>query len=159
MIREKFSGDLKTAIKAREAQRVSTLRLILAAIKDRDIAARGEGRTDGVTDEEIRAILAKMIKQRHDSAKAYEEGGRLDLAAQEQAEVGIIRQYLPKPLSETEARQAVKAAIAETGAGSLRDMGRVMAVLKARHAGRMDFAQACVAVKEAFHCGQARSGV
>ncbi len=149
MIRERFSSDLKTAIKARDAQRVSTLRLISAAIKDRDIAARGES-AEGVPDGEILAILGRMIRQREESARAYEEGGRLDLAGQERAEAEIIRGYLPKQMSKAEIEKAVAAAIAETGAASVRDMGKVMGLLKARHAGRMDFAVAGAAVKDAF---------
>lgn len=150
MLRERFSADLKEAIKAKESNRVSTLRLITAAIKDRDIAARSQDNADGVSDEDILGILARMIKQRQESARAYEEGGRLDLAAQEEAEIGIIRAYLPRPLTDAEARQAIAQAIADTGAASIRDMGKVMAELKARHTGRMDFASASAAIKAAF---------
>jgi uncharacterized protein YqeY len=150
MLRERFSADLKEAIKAKESDRVSTLRLITAAIKDRDIAVRSQGNYDGVSDEDILGVLARMIKQRQESAKAYEEGGRLDLAAQEEAEIAIIRAYLPRPLTEAEARQAIAQAIADTGAVSIRDMGKVMAELKARHTGRMDFAGASAAIKAAF---------
>ncbi len=150
MIREQFSGDLKDAIKARDAQRISTLRLICAAVKDRDIAARTEDNVDGVADADILAILAKMIKQRQESARAYEEGGRLDLAAQERSEIGIIRDYLPRQMSETEVDKAVADAIVETGACSIRDLGKVMATLKARHTGKMDFARVGAAIKQAF---------
>lgn len=150
MLRERLSADLKGAIKARDAQRVSTLRLISAAIKDRDIAARTQDNSDGVPDADILGILAKMIKQRDDSARAYEEGGRLDLAEQERAEVRIIREYLPRQMNEDEVRDAVSRAIADTGAASIRDMGRVMAELKARHPGRMDFTLASAVVKQAF---------
>jgi len=150
MIRERFSGDLKDAIKAKDAPRVSTLRLICAAIKDRDIAARTEDNADGVTDAEILGILAKMIKQRQESARLYEEGGRLDLAEQELAEIGIIRDYLPRQMSETEVEKAIADAIEDTGACSIRDMGKVMAQLKARHTGKMDFARAGAAIKQAF---------
>lgn len=150
MLRERFSADLKEAIKAKDAQRVSTLRLITAAVKDRDIAARSDDNAEGVSDADILAILAKMIKQRQESARAYEEGGRLDLAEQEQGEIGIIRDYLPTPLTEEEVRQAISRAIAETGACSIRDMSKVMAELKAHHTGRMDFARACTAIKDAF---------
>lgn len=144
-------------MKAKDAIRLSTLRLITAAIKDRDIAARsGEGaetdRAEGVSDAEILAILARMIKQRQESAKVYDEAGRLDMAAQERAEVVVIQSYLPKQLSEREIKQAVADAIENTGACSVRDMGRVMAHLKARHTGQMDFARAGAAVKEAFRC-------
>lgn len=150
MMRERLSHDLKDAIKAKEPARVSTLRLILAAIKDRDIAARSEDNTDGVPDSEILAILGKMIKQRQESARIYEEGGRLDLAQQELAETDVIRAYLPRQMSEAEVGEAVRAAIAETGAASVRDMGKVMGVLKSRYAGKMDFAAAGAAVKAAF---------
>ena len=150
MIRERLADDLKTAVKARDSERVAALRLILAAIKDRDIAARtGEG-SAGVPDAEIVVILAKMVKQRQDSAMVYEEAGRLDLAAQERSEIGIIQGYMPKQMGAEEIRDAVAEAIAETGAESIRDMGRVMAHLKQRHAGAMDFTQAGAAVKDAF---------
>jgi uncharacterized protein len=150
MIRERFSGDLKEAIKAKDAQRVSTLRLICAAVKDRDIAARTEDNADGVSDADILAILVKMIKQRQESARTYEEAGRLDLAEQEREEVGIIRDYLPRQMSDTEVEKAVAAAIEDTGACSIRDMGKVMATLKARHTGKMDFALVGAAIKQAF---------
>jgi uncharacterized protein len=150
MIRERISGDLKQAIKAKDAQRVSTLRLISAAVKDRDIAARSADNRDEVPDSDILAILAKMIKQRQESARAYEEGGRLDLATQEEQEVAIIRGYLPKQMSAVEVEKAIAAAIADCGACSVRDMGRVMATLKARHTGKMDFARAGAAIKQAF---------
>jgi uncharacterized protein YqeY len=150
MIRERFAGDLKNAIKTKDSARVSTLRLICAAIKDRDIAARTEDNADGVSDAEILAILAKMIKQRQDSAQAYEEGGRLDLASQELAEMAIIGEYMPKQMSEAEVAKAVAEAIELTQACSIRDMGKVMAHLKARHTGKMDFARAGAAVKQAF---------
>lgn len=150
MLRERFASDLKNAIKGKDAARVSTLRLVCAAVKDRDIAARTEDTSDGVGDSEIVGILAKMIKQRHESAQIYEEGGRLDLAAQERAEVAILKEYLPRQMNETEVARAVAEAIANTGACSIRDMGKVMAHLKARHTGKMDFARAGAAVKQAF---------
>ena len=150
MIREQFSSDLKDAMKAKDAARVSTLRLITAAIKDRDIAARTEGKGDPVGDTEILALLARMIRQRQESAKAYDEGGRAELAAREREEIEVIRAYLPRQMSEAEVEAAVTAAIAETGAASVRDMGKVMAALKARHTGQMDFAQASGAIKRAL---------
>lgn len=155
MLREKFATDLKVALKAKDAQRLSTVRLITAAIKDRDIAARTAetttvDRAEGVPDSEIVAILARMIKQRQESAKAYDEAGRLDLAAQERSEIDIIQEYLPKQLSDAEVQRAIAEAITETGASSIRDMGRVMAHLKARHTGQMDFARAGVAIKDSF---------
>jgi uncharacterized protein YqeY len=150
MLRERFAGDLREAIKAKDAPRVSTLRLICAALKDRDIAARTHAEREGVGDPEILAILAKMIRQREESARTYEEAGRLDLADQERGEIAVIRGYLPKPMSEQEVDRAVAEAIGETGASSIRDMGKVMAHLKARHTGRMDFARAGAAIKQAF---------
>jgi uncharacterized protein YqeY len=150
MLRERFSADLKDALKARDPASVSTLRLILAAIKDRDIAARTGDNTDGVSDADILAILGKMIRQREESARTYDEGGRLDLAQKERDEIDIIRRYLPRQLSETEVRKAIDSAIAETGAASIRDMGRVMATLKSRHTGQMDFAKAGAAIKDAL---------
>jgi uncharacterized protein YqeY len=150
MLRERFSADLKDAIKAKDAHRVSTLRLITAAIKDRDIAMRSADNAEGVPDPEILAILGKMIKQRQESAKAYEEGGRLDLADQELQEIKIIRDYLPRQMSEAEVRDAIARAITDTGASSIRDMGKVMAELKSRHPGKMDFARASAAVKDTF---------
>lgn len=150
MLRERFSADLKDALKARDAASVSTLRLILAAIKDRDIAARTGDNTEGVSDADILAILGKMIRQREESARTYDEGGRLDLAQKERDEIEIIRRYLPRQLTDTEVRKAIDSAIAETGAASIRDMGRVMAALKERHTGQMDFAKAGAAIKAAL---------
>ncbi len=143
-LRERLAQALKDAMKAREAERLSALRLINAAIKDRDIAARGTGDGDGasapgVSDAEILALLGKMIRQRQESARAYEEGGRLELAAKEAAEIRVIEEFLPRQLGPAEVDAAVGAAIAETGAASIRDMGKVMAVLKVRHTGQMDF--------------------
>jgi uncharacterized protein YqeY len=153
MLRARFSNDLKDAMKSKDTVRLSTLRLIMAAIKDRDIdarAAEGGENTEGVSEAEILAILARMIKQRQDSAKAYDDGARPELAEQERAEITVIQGYLPKQLSEAEAKAAIATAIEETGATSIRDMGRVMAHLKARHTGQMDFAKAGAAVKNAF---------
>ncbi len=149
-MRERLQSALKDAMKAREADRLSTLRLINAAIKDRDIASRGEGGAETVADSEITAILAKMIKQRQESARAYEEGGRLELAEKELAEIRVIQEFLPRQLAETEVAAAVEAAIAETGAASIRDVGKVMAALKARYAGQMDFGAVGALVKARF---------
>jgi len=140
-MRERLNSELKDAMRAKDVARLSTLRLINAAIKDKDIAARGEGREGGVSDEDILAILAKMIKQRHDSVTAYEEGGRLELAEQERAEIAVIEEFLPRQLSASEVDAAVKAVIAQTEASSIRDMGRVMAALKAKYAGQIDFSK------------------
>jgi uncharacterized protein YqeY len=150
MLRERFATDLKEAIKSKDARRVSTLRLISAAIKDRDIAARTTDNVDGVSDSDILGILAKMIKQRQESAKIYEEAGRLELAEQERDEIGVIQRYLPKPMSEAEVTQAIRKAIDELGATSIRDMGRIMAHLKEQHTGRMDFAKAGAVIKDSF---------
>ncbi|MFT6531733.1 MAG: hypothetical protein ACJASC_001275 [Limimaricola cinnabarinus] len=138
-LRDKLNASLKDAMKAKEAERLSTLRLINAAIKDRDIAARGEGEEGLVSDEVVLAILGKMVKQRQESARAYDEAGRLELAEKERAEITVIEEFLPRQLTEAETEAAVTQAIAETDAGSIRDMGKVMAALKARYMGRMDF--------------------
>ncbi|MEM1386960.1 MAG: GatB/YqeY domain-containing protein [Pseudomonadota bacterium] len=138
-LRTKLGHALKDAMKNQEAERLSTLRLINAAIKDRDIAARYGTEGDGVSEDEIVGILATMVKQRQESARVYEEGGRLDLAERELGEIKVIEAFLPKPLSEDEVEAAIGQAIADTGAGSIKDMGRVMGALKADYTGRMDF--------------------
>ncbi len=147
-LRARISAATKQAMKDRAAARLSTLRLINATIKDRDIAARGEGNEDGVSDPELLAILAKMVKQRRESAETYEEGGRLDLAEAELAEIVVIEEFLPRPLSGQEIDQAVDQAMQEVGASSIRDMGRVMGVLKGRYQGQMDFGAVGPVVKE-----------
>ncbi len=138
-LRTKITDGIKSAMREKDQVRLSTLRLINAAVKDQDIAARAKGNADGVDDGEVLAILAKMVKQRQESARAYEEGGRLELAEQEQAEIAVIEDFLPRQLSEEESEAAVEAAIAEAGADSIRDMGRVMGALKGKYAGQMDF--------------------
>jgi uncharacterized protein YqeY len=138
-LRTRIGDALKEAMKARDADRLSTLRLINAAIKDRDIALRGDGRDDGVTDAEVLQILGKMVRQRQESVRAYEEGGRLELAEKERAEVGVIEEFLPRQLSPEEIETAIARAVAETGAEGIRDMGKVMGELKARYTGQMDF--------------------
>lgn len=145
-MREIIAEALKTALKAQDKRRTSTLRLINAAIQDRDISNRGAGK-DPVSDEDIRLILAKMVKQREESAKAFEEGGRPELAAQERDEIEIIREFLPKQMDDEAVTQAVRDAIAETGAEGLRDMGRVMTALREKFAGQMDFGKASALVK------------
>ncbi|WP_435170452.1 GatB/YqeY domain-containing protein [Falsirhodobacter sp. 1013] len=137
-IREKLQAALKDAMRAKEADRLSTLRLINAAIKDRDIAARAEG-VDAVPDADILAVLGRMVKQRQESARVYDEGNRPELAAKERSEIRVVEEFLPRRLSETEVATAVDEAIAATDATSLRDMGRVMAELKAKYTGQMDF--------------------
>lgn len=140
-LRDRLQAATKDAMRAKETARLSALRLIGAAIKDREIALRGEKGQDSVlTDADLTALLAKMIKQRQESARAYEEGGRLELAEKEQAEIALIQEFLPRQLTEAEAETAIADAVSATGATSLRDMGAVMAELRARHAGQMDFA-------------------
>ncbi len=141
-LRERIGEALKTAMREKDAQRLSTLRLINAAIKDRDIAKRGEGgdgADEGVGGDEILQILGKMVKQRHESVRAYEEGGRLELAEQERGEITVIEEFLPRQLDESETAAAVETAIANTGATSIRDMGKVMGELKSKYTGQMDF--------------------
>ncbi|MFQ5563661.1 MAG: GatB/YqeY domain-containing protein [Parvularculaceae bacterium] len=151
MLREDIGAALKEAMKAKgQKLRVSTLRLINAAIKDRDIAARGEDRCEGVSDEEILAILAKMVKQREESSKAYEDGARPDLAEQERAEIDVIREFMPRQLSEDEIKGAVAEVIKEFDASGLKDMGKCMGALKERYSGAMDFSRAGALMKEAL---------
>ena len=145
-MRETINAAMRAATKARDARRVSTLKLVSAAIKDRDIAARTAG-TEKATDAELLDLLAKMIKQREESKKIYEESGRAELAAQEGEEVAIIREFLPQQLSDADMTKAIDEAIAEAGATSVRDMGKVMAALKGKYAGQMDFGKASGAVK------------
>ena len=147
-MQERFTEALKTAVKAQDKIRVSTLRLILAAIKDRDIAARSADNGDGVSDDQILEILAKMVKQRQEAATTYEEAGRLELAEQERAEIVVIEEFLPAQLGNEDIAAAVNEAIAETGAASLKDMGKVMGVLKGKYAGQMDFGKAGGLVKK-----------
>ncbi|MCB1350584.1 MAG: GatB/YqeY domain-containing protein [Paracoccaceae bacterium] len=147
-MRTRLNEALKTAMKQKDAARLSTLRLITAAIKDRDIAKRGEGDNAEVSDDEILAILGKMVKQRQESARVYEEGGRIELAQKELDEVGIIEEFLPRPLTEAEVDAAVTAAIAAVGAETIRDMGRVMGELKGKYTGQMDFGAVGPMVKD-----------
>ncbi len=148
MLRSELSDALKIGMKAKEVRTVATVRLILAALKDRDIAARGKGNLDGIGEDEIRLMLQSMIKQRRESIALYEKGGRLELAGEEAEEIQIIQRFLPAPLGDDEMAAAISGVIAEAEAKSLKDMGRVMATLKERYAGRMDFAKASATVKE-----------
>ena len=138
-LRERLSTSLKDAMRAKDATRLMTLRLINAAIKDRDIDARAEGNETGVSDDVLLAILSKMVKQRQESARAYEEGGRLELAEKELSEITIVEEFLPRQLSAAETDQVIADAIAESDANSIRDMGKVMGVLKAKYTGQLDF--------------------
>ncbi len=150
MLRQQLNDALKTAMLSKETRAVSTIRLILAALKDRDIAARPRGISDGIGEDEIKQMLQSMIKQRRESISMYEQGGRLELAQQEQEEIGIIERFLPRQMDEAETQDAVGAIIAEIGAGGIKDMGRVMAVLKERFAGSMDFTKASAMTKKAL---------
>lgn len=147
-LRTRITDALKQAMKDKAADRLSTLRLINAAIKDKDIAARATGNDDGVAEDEVLAILGKMAKQRLESARAYEEGGRLDLAEHERAEIEVIEEFLPRQLSEEEAAAAVEKAIADIGAESIRDMGKVIGALKSKYTGQMDFGKVGPMVKD-----------
>ncbi|ACE92071.1 GatB family aspartyl/glutamyl-tRNA amidotransferase protein [Rhizobium phaseoli] len=147
MLRDQLATQLKEAMKAKDSERLSTVRLIQAAIKDRDIANRGAGK-EQASDDEILQILAKMVKQRDESAKIYEENSRPELAAKERAEITVIQDFMPKQLSDSEVRANISAVIAETGSSGVKDMGKVMAALKERYAGQMDFAKASATVKE-----------
>ena len=147
MIRDTFASALKEAMKAKDALRLSTIRLVQTAIKDRDIANRGVGK-EPVSDEEILQILAKMIKQREESAEAFDKGGRPEMAKSEREEVDIIRTFMPKQMSADEQRAAIQKAITDVGAASMKDMGKIMAALKERYAGQMDFGKASGIVKE-----------
>ncbi len=147
MLRTRLNDALKSAMKAKETLTVATIRLILAALKDRDIAARGKGNLDGIDDDGILAMLQSMIKQRGESIALYEKGGRLELARRETDEIAVIEQFLPRQLGEDEVAEAITAVIEEVEAKNLKDMGRTMAALKERYAGRMDFAKASAQVK------------
>ena len=146
-LRSRINTAMKQAMKDKSAERLSTIRLINAAIKDRDIAARTEGKENGVGDDEVLAILAKMTKQRQESAKTYEEASRLDLSERELAEIKVIEEFLPRQLTDSEIQSAVSEAINEVGASSIRDMGKVMAALKSKYAGQMDFGAVGALVK------------
>ena len=147
-MQERFSEALKAALKSQDKVRISTLRLINAAIKDRDIADRTDNGGEGVSEEVVLEILAKMIKQRQESLTAYEEAGRLDLADQERNEIVVIKEFMPRQLDDDEIVAAVDAALAEVGAETLKDMGKVMGVLKKQYTGQMDFGKAGARVKE-----------
>ena len=149
-MRERIEQALKEAMRSKDMVRVSTLRLMMAAIKDRDIALRADDDAsgDGIDDQGVNRLLTKMVKQREQSAEAYSQAGRMELAAREEAEIAIIREFMPKQMTEAEVRTAVTKAIDETGADSIRDMGRVMGHLKERYTGRMDFGAAGARVKQ-----------
>lgn len=150
MLRARLTTEMKEAMKAGDKPKLATVRMIQAALKDKDIEARGLGH-EPISEEDILALLQKMIKQRNESAGVYDQGGRPELAQNERAEAAIIAGYLPRQMDEAETKAAIEAAVAETGAAGPKDMGKVIAALKSRFAGRMDFGKASGLVKEALN--------
>ena len=148
MLRDEINNALKTAMKAQDARRVSTLRMVNSTIKNADIEARTSGKPLG--DDELNALLAKMIKQRQESVELYDKGGRSELAAQEREEIAVISTYLPKQMSDDEVKAAISAIVSETNAAGIKDMGKVISALKAKYAGQMDFGKASGLVKAAL---------
>lgn len=148
-LRERFTAMMKDSMKSGDKPRLATVRMIQAALKDRDIEARGSGKTLG--EEDILALLQKMVKSRQESLALYEQAGREDLASQERGEIAVIQEFLPQQMGEDEVKAAIAAAIAETGAASMKDMGKVVAALKAKYTGQMDFAKASAQVKAALN--------
>ena len=153
MLRDDVSEALKVAMKAKDQRGTSTLRMILAAIKDRDIAARGQGNTGGIGDADVVRVMQAMIKQRQESIELYKQGVRQDLVDQETQEIAIIQRFLPEQMTAAEMEKAVADAARELGAAGLKDMGRTMALLRERHGGRMDFAQAGAQLKKLLGAG------
>ena len=150
MLRARLSEALKTAMRDRDQRAVSTVRLILAALKDRDIAARGKGNADGIAEPEILQLLQTMVKQRRESIELYAKGGRQDLVDQEAGEIAVIERFMPQQMDEAAMAAAIATVVAEAGATGIKDMGRVMALLRERHAGQMDFTRASILVKQAL---------
>ncbi len=146
MLREDIQNAIKNAMKNHETERLSTVRMILAGVKEKDVDARGKGK-ECASDADLLSMMQTMIKQRQESAKMYKDGGREDLAAKEEAEIAVIQEFLPKQMNDAEVEVAIKAAIAETGAASMKDMGKVMGALKAKYAGQMDFGSASGKIK------------
>ena len=146
-LRDQIMQAMKDAMKAGDKARLSTIRLMQSAIKDKDIASRTDGRNDGVSDAEILEVFTKMVKQRRESAELYEKGGRADLVAQERGEIAVIEEFMPKQLGDAETKAAVEAVVKELGATTIKDMGKVMAALKTQYAGQMDFGKAGGVVK------------
>ena len=144
-MRDRFNDELKTAMKAGDKLRVATIRMINSGLKDKDIEARGQGKT--VSDDDILALLQKLVKSRQESAEIYEKAGRTDLSTKEREEIAIIQSFLPQPLTQAETDAAISAAISEAGATSIKEMGKVISLLKGKYAGRMDFGAASAAVK------------
>ena len=156
MLREQLGQTLKTSMKEQNRRATSTLRLILTSIKDRDIAARGKGNAEGISDQEIAIVLQTMIRQRHESIKLFEQGGRQELAQQEAEEITIIEGFLPRQLADSEMAEAIKATVEEIGGTGLKQVGKVMALLRERYAGRMDFARASATLKDELKAREER---
>src|SRR3954467_10182259 len=152
MLRDDINNSLKDAMKSGDTRRVSTLRLVNSSLKNADIEARGQGK-QALSDDDVLGLLQKMIKQRHESAELYEKGGRADLVAQEREEIAIIEKYLPAQLTDQEIHDTIVSLVKETGATAMKDMGRVMAALKERYTGKLDFAKASGAVKKILSGG------
>lgn len=150
MLRERFTEAMKEAMRAKEQATLSTVRLIMAALKDRDIDARGKGNADGIAEADILSMLQAMVKQRRDSIELYRQGGREELVAKEEAEIAVIERFLPQQLGEEAVKAAIAAAVAATGAAGIKDMGKVMAALKADYAGQVDFSRVGPLVKAAL---------
>ena len=149
MLRDAINNAVKEAMKAKEERKLSTLRMMNSTIKNADIDARGQGKPP-LSDDDLLGVFQKMIKQRQESVELYEKGGRAELAAQEREEIAVIQAYLPKQMSDDDVKAAIAAVIKETGAASMKDMGKVVAGLKAKYAGQMDFAKASGLVKAAL---------
>ena len=152
MLRDDINNAVKDAMKAKEERKLSTLRMVNSTLKNADIEARGQGKPP-LSDEDLLSLMQKMIKQRHESVELYQKGGRADLVAQEQGEIEIISSYLPKQMTENEIAETVVALVKETGATAMKDMGRVMAAIKERYAGKLDVAKASAAVKKMLSGG------
>jgi len=150
MLRQRLSEALKEALKSRDERATATVRLILAALKDKDIARRTQGKGEGLDDQEISGLLQSMIKQRRESIAMFEKGGRADLVEKEQGEIAVIERFLPQQMSEAEMAEAVRAVVAELGIASVKDMGKAMAALKERYAGRMDLSKASGLIRQSI---------
>jgi uncharacterized protein YqeY len=150
MLRQRLSEAMKEAMKARDERATSTVRLILAALKDKDIAARGTAKPDGLADADIQNLMQGMIKQRRESVEMFKKGGRQDLVDKEEGEIAVIQRFLPQEMSEDEMKEAIKAVVSELGIASVKDMGKAMAALKERYSGRMDFSKASGLVRQSI---------
>ena len=150
MLRQRLSEAMKDAMKARDERTTATVRLILSALKDKDIAARGTAKPDGLSDADIHGLMQSMIKQRRESVEMFKKGNRQDLVDKEEAEIVVIERFLPKQMSDDEMKEAIKAVVAELGIASIKDMGRAMAALKERYAGQMDFTRASGLVRQSI---------